>query len=56
MARLEVGQRIRLALAPEYTGAVTEVLEIPDDELYMVQLDNVDYGAVRYSRAVLEEE
>lgn len=52
MARLEVGARVQLSLAPEYEGEVVEVLEVPGDDLYMILLDGRE-EPVRYSWAVL---
>lgn len=52
MARLEVGARVTLTLAPEVAGEVVEVLEVPGDDLYMVKLDGQE-EPIRYSRAAL---
>lgn len=52
MAELKVGDRVTLTLAPSIGGVVTEVLEVPGDDLYLVLLDG-QTEAITYSRAVL---
>jgi hypothetical protein len=51
--KLNVGDRVTMALDPSMKGVVVEVLDVPGDDLYMILLDG-HTEPVKFSRAVIQ--